>query len=236
MYLFLVVPQDPNDEPASKLLERIKAEKEKLVREKKIKKEKPLSEIKQEDIPFEIPENWVWCRIGEIANIASGSTPKQDAFLNGTIPYLKMYNLKNQASDFNYRPQYIKEEIHNGQLKRSRTQVGDVIMNIVGPPLGKLAIVPESLPQANFNQAAVLIRPYYYKEINRWIFWYLNEMSGINAIVTKGVAGQDNISVTQSRCMKIALPPLFKQHRIIDKIEQIMKYCDRLEQSKPCKG
>jgi len=226
-----LVPQDTNDEPASVLLERIKAEKEKLVREKKIKKEKPLPPISPEEIPFEIPENWVWCRLGEITYIASGSTPKQDAFINGTIPYLKMYNLRNQKIDFDYKPQFIKEEVHNGQLKRSRTQIGDVLMNIVGPPLGKLAIVPESLPQANFNQAAVLIRPHSQKEINEWIFWYLNEMSEIKSVVTKGVAGQDNISVTQSKNMKIALPPLQEQQRIVNKIEQLMTLCDELEQS-----
>lgn len=226
-----LVPQDPNEEPASALLVRIKAEKEKLVREKKIKKEKPLPPIKPEEIPFEIPENWGWCRMGEIAYIASGSTPKQEAFAKEGIPYLKMYNLRNQKIDFDYRPQYIKEEIHNGQLKRSRTQVGDVLMNIVGPPLGKLAIVPVTLPNANFNQAAVLIRPYFYKDINKWIFWYLNEMSEIKSIVTKGVAGQDNISVTQSNHMKISLPPLSEQFRIVSKIEQLMSICDELEQS-----
>lgn len=226
-----LVPQGTNDEPASKLLERIKVEKEKQVREKKIKKEKSLLEIKPDEIPFDIPENWVWCRLGEIAYIASGSTPKQEAFVRNGIPYLKMYNLRNQKIDFNYKQQYIKEEIHNGQLKRSRTQIGDLLMNIVGPPLGKLAIIPDSLPQANFNQAAVLIRPFHLKELNNWIFWYLNEMSEIKSIVTKGVAGQDNISVTQSKNIKISLPPLPEQHRIIKKVEQLMKLCDDLEQT-----
>lgn len=226
-----LIPQDPKDEPANKLLESIKAEKEKLLTEKKIKKEKTLPEIKADEIPFEIPASWIWCRLGEIAYITSGSTPKQEAFVNGVIPYIKMYNLRNQKIDFNYKPQFIKEEIHNGQLKRSRTQVGDLLMNIVGPPLGKLAIIPETLPHANFNQAAVLIRPYYFKEINRWLYWYLNEMSEIKLIVTKGVAGQDNISVTQSNYMKIPLPPLSEQNHIIAKIEQLMKLCNELEQS-----
>ena len=76
-----------------------------------------------------------------------------------------MYNLRNQKIDFAYHPQYITEEVHNGKLQRSRTEVGDLIMNIVGPPLGKLAIIPTTLPQANFNQAAVLIRPYKFKEV-----------------------------------------------------------------------
>lgn len=226
-----LVPQDPNDEPASKLLERIKAAKEQLIREKKIKKDKPLPEIKPEEIPFKIPEIWTWCRLGEIAYITSGSTPKQEEFINRGIPYLKMYNLRHQKIDFNYKPQFISEKIHNGQLKRSRTQAGDLLMNIVGPPLGKLALIPESLPQANFNQAAVLIRPYLFKEINKWIFWYLNEMSEIKSISTKGVAGQDNISVTQSTHMRIPLPPLAEQLRINTKIEQLMNLYDELEKS-----
>lgn len=71
-----LVPQDPNDEPASELLERINAEKEKLVWERKIKKEKTLPSIKPEEIPFEIPEKWVWCRLGEPAQVMRGISPK----------------------------------------------------------------------------------------------------------------------------------------------------------------
>lgn len=218
-------------ETGQQLLAQIKAEKAQLIAAKKLKKEKDLPPIKPEDIPFEIPEHWTWCRLGEIAYIASGSTPKPDAFIPNGIPYLKMYNLRGQKIDFEYKPQYIKEEIHNGQLKRSRTQVGDVIMNIVGPPLGKLAIIPDTLPESNFNQAAVLIRPYINQNLNKWIFWYLSEMSEINSIVTKGVAGQDNISITQSNNMKIPIAPLSEQQRIVEKLESLMQTCDALEAS-----
>ena len=96
----------------------------------------------------------MWCKLGDIAYVASGSTPSKESFVANGIPYIKMYNLRNQKIDFDFQPQYIKEEIHNGKLQRSRTEIGDLIMNIVGPPLGKLAIIPHSLPQANFNQAA----------------------------------------------------------------------------------
>jgi len=225
-----LVKQNPKDEPASELLKRIKAEKEKLIAEKKIKKEKELPPIKPEEIPFEIPENWVWCRLGEIAYITSGSTPSQDAFVDKGIPYLKMYNLRNQKIDFFHKPQYIKEEVHNGQLKRCRAFPGDVLMNIVGPPLGKIAIIPDDLPECNFNQAAVLIRPLF-KDMNFFIFWYLNDMSEINSIDTKGVAGQDNISVTQAHNMRVPLPPLSEQKRIVQKVKDLMQYCDNLEAS-----
>ena len=225
-----LVEQNKKEEPASELLKKIKAEKEKLISEKKLKKEKELPPIKPEEIPFEIPENWVWCRLGEIAYITSGSTPSQSAFVTSGIPYLKMYNLRNQKIDFFHKPQYIKEEVHNGQLKRCRAYPGDVIMNIVGPPLGKIAIIPEDLPECNFNQAAVLIRPIK-KEMNYFIFWYLNELSEIRAIETKGVAGQDNISVTQAHNMRVPLPPLAEQNRIVQKLDELMQYCNELESS-----
>jgi type I restriction enzyme S subunit len=212
------------------LLEKIKAEKAQLIAEKKIKKEKPLAPITKEEIPFEIPDHWAWCRLGEIAYITSGSTPSKESFVESGIPYLKMYNLRNQKIDFFYKPQYIKEEVHNGQLKRCRAYSGDVIMNIVGPPLGKIAIIPDSIAECNFNQAAVLIRPLF-KSMNFFIFWYLNEMSEIKSIDTKGVAGQANISVTQSHNMKITLPPLHEQEQIVAKLEELMGFCDGLEQS-----
>ena len=139
-----LVPQDPNDEPASVLLERIKAEKERLIKEGKIKRSKKSASDTShyENWPFEIPENWTWCRVDDFAYIASGSTPSKDAFVEKGIPYIKMYNLRKQQIDFYFHPQYIKPEVHNGKLQRSRTEVGDLIMNIVGPPLGKLAIIP----------------------------------------------------------------------------------------------
>ncbi len=225
-----LVEQNPNDEPATELLAKIKAEKEQLIKEKKIRKPKPLLPVERKDEPFIIPKHWLWCRLGDVSYITSGSTPKSTAFVNEGIPYLKMYNLRNQKIDFFYRPQYIKEEVHNGQLKRCRAYPGDVIMNIVGPPLGKIAIIPESLPECNFNQAAVLIRPIKL-EINKYIFWYLNEMSEINAVETKGVAGQNNISVTQAHNMRVPLPPLFEQKRIVAKLDELMAYCDSLEES-----
>lgn len=217
-------------ETGHELLIQIKAEKTQLIAEKKLKKEKELPPITADEIPFEIPEHWAWCRLGEIAYITSGSTPSQDSFVENGIPYIKMYNLRNQKIDFFHKPQYIKEEVHNGQLKRCRAYPGDVIMNIVGPPLGKIAIIPDSLPECNFNQAAVLIRPLI-KNMNYYIFWYLNEMSEINAIETKGVAGQANISVTQAHNMKIPLPPLREQEQIVTKLEELMAFCDGLEQS-----
>lgn len=228
-----LVPQDPNDEPASVLLERIKAEKERLIKEGKIKRSK--KSVKSSDTPhypYLLPKGWKWCKLEDIAYVASGSTPSKESFVSDGIPYIKMYNLRNQKIDFDFKPQYIKPEVHNGKLQRSRTEVGDLIMNIVGPPLGKLAIIPSSLPQANFNQAAVLIRPLLHKAIlTKYLFYYLSEMSEIKSIATKGSAGQVNISLTQSQNMRIPLPPLSEQNRIIAEIEYYFDLISTIEQS-----
>lgn len=141
-----------------------------------------------------------------------------------------MYNLRDQKIDFDYHPQYISEEIHNGKLARSRAQSGDLIMNIVGPPLGKLAIIPESIQHCNFNQAAVMIRPYLEVAIlNKYLFFYLSEMSEINSIVTKGTAGQTNISLSQSQNMRIPVPPLGEMKRINYKTSILISLIEDIE-------
>ena len=186
-----------------------------------------------QDVPFEVPKGWVWCLLEELAYVAAGSTPNKDAFVAKGIPYIKMYNLRMQKIDFDFHPQYIKREIHEGKLHRSRTEIGDLLMNIVGPPLGKLAVIPSTLPEGNFNQAAVLIRPYHHKELLvKYLFYYLSEMSEINSISTKGSAGQVNISLTQSQNMRIPLPPLAEQQRIVEEIERWFKLIDIIEQGK----
>nr|WP_317190541.1 restriction endonuclease subunit S [Phocaeicola vulgatus] len=168
----------------------------------------------------------------DIAYVASGSTPDKTCFVENGVPYIKMYNLRNQKIDFAYHPQYITEEVHNGKLQRSRTEVGDLIMNIVGPPLGKLAIIPTTLPQANFNQAAVLIRPYKFKEVLvSYLKVYLEEMSEINSIATRGSAGQVNISLTQSQNMRIPIPPLNEVRRIIEEVSKYDILIDSLKQN-----
>ena len=233
-----LVPQDPNDEPASVLLEHIRSEKERLIKEGKIKRSRKTTKTSdaacdKQEVPFEVPSGWVWCLLEDLAYVAAGSTPNKDAFVAKGIPYIKMYNLRMQKIDFDFHPQYIKREIHEGKLYRSRTEIGDLLMNIVGPPLGKLAVIPSTLPEGNFNQAAVLIRPYQHKELLvKYLFYYLSEMSEISSISTKGSAGQVNISLTQSQNMRIPLPPLVEQQRIVEEVERWFKLIDIIEQGK----
>ncbi|MBF4372171.1 restriction endonuclease subunit S [Vibrio anguillarum] len=226
-----LVPQDTNDEPAAKLLERIAEEKAQLVKEKKIKKQKALPPIANSEKPFELPEGWVWCRLDDICQgITSGSTPPKSNFqeLPG-IPYLKVYNIRNQLIDFEYNPQFIDIECHSSKLARSILYPGDVVMNIVGPPLGKIALIPDSYPEWNCNQAITFFRPIE-PSLNRYIYTYLTAGTFLESIELIGTAGQDNISVTKSRSIVLPTPPLEEQSRIVHKVNDLLNICDQLKQ------
>ena len=244
-----LVSQDPTDEPASELLKRIHEGKLAMVERGELKPKDAGEDVfvfKGEDGLYyeqvegksavlidrqlqDLPTGWCWTRMNNIAYVAAGKTPSKADFVDEGIPYFKMYNLRNQQIDFEYSPQYVKPETHYGKLARSRIHPGDLIMNIVGPPLGKMAIVPEDYPEANTNQAAVVIRPYSADLPAIWLFYYLSEMSEIDSITTRGSAGQVNISLTQSKSMFIAVPPAAEQKRIIAALNDYIGLANELE-------
>jgi type I restriction enzyme S subunit len=226
-----LVPQDPSDEPASVLLEKIAEEKAQLIADKKIKKQKPLSAITDEEKPFELPGGWGLTRLDDICvGITSGSTPPKDKFDEKKgVPYLKVYNIKDQKIAFDYRPQFVDNQHHKEKLTRSILYPNDVVMNIVGPPLGKIAIIPDDYPEWNCNQAIVFFRPIE-SRLSGYIYTFLTAGQFLDAIELIGTAGQDNISVTKSRSILFPIPPLAEQHRIVAKVDELMALCDQLEQ------
>lgn len=224
-----LVPQDPADEPASDLLERIAAEKAQLVKNKIIKQEKPLPEISEEEKLYRVPNSWCFCRLGDICHwITSGSTPPKDKFIESDgVPYLKVYNIRNQQIDFDYQPQFVAKDYNESKLKRSMLYPGDVVMNIVGPPLGKIAIIPDTYPVWNCNQAIVYFRPVDAR-LNNYIYTYLVTGLFLRSIELIGTAGQDNISVSKSRLIVLPMPPLAEQNRIVSKVNELMSLCEQL--------
>jgi type I restriction enzyme S subunit len=225
-----LVAQDASDEPASVLLERIAKEKAQLVKEGKIKKQKPLPPISEDEKLFELPEGWKWCRADDICyGITSGSTPPKTEFKESEgVPYLKVYNIRNQKIDFEYQPQFVSESYHASKLARSVLRPGDVVMNIVGPPLGKIAIIPITYAEWNCNQAIVFFRAID-SRLSSYIYQYLVAGMFLNSIELIGTAGQDNISVTKSRSIVFPMPPLSEQNRIVTKVNELMALCDQLE-------
>lgn len=177
-------------------------------------------------------KGWLNLKAGDVCSVQCGSTPKGKPFTEkGDVPYLKVYNIVDQKISFDYRPQFIPYEVHQKELKRCITLPGDVLMNIVGPPLGKVAIVTNQFDEWNINQALVLFRP---KEIimKEYLYYFLREGQFVRKVEheTKGSVGQINISLTQCRNCVIPIPSLKEQKEIVQQIEKLFKALDLMAQ------
>lgn len=219
-----LVPQDPNDEPASVLLDRIRKVKAKLVKEKKIKKsalkEEPLSD---EDKLFPIPSTWEWCKLGWIGDWGAGATPAKgnpEFYTNGTIPWLRTGELNNGVvydSELKVTPYALQK------CSLRECKIGDVLIAMYGATIGKVAIAGIELTT---NQACCACTPY--QVYNKFLLYYL--MASKQRFIDLGEGGaQPNISREKIVTFPFPLPPLAEQKRIVEKIEQLMKEIDKLK-------
>ena len=218
------------DYDAEALLNYLQQKKESLKNDPLVKREKIRTPVSDTEKEFSIPNNWIWIRMGELCySITKGTTPDvHEIKADGEIPYLKMFNIVNQKIDFDYRPQYISKKVHDEKLTRSKVYPNDVIMNIVGPPMGKIAIVTDEFPEWNLNQAMAIFRGYDIS-INPYIYVFLNSMIWFKYVHTLGVVGQENMSLEQCKDIAISLPPLAEQKEIVARVEQHIQTITQLE-------
>ncbi|WP_221656655.1 restriction endonuclease subunit S [Bacteroides uniformis] len=225
-----LVPQDPNDEPASVLLERIKAEKERLIKEGKIKKSKKSEKTSDtphyENVPFEVPEGWMWTTLGVIGTWQSGGTPSRSnkSYYGGNIPWLKTGDLNDGY--ITHIPEFITEEaVVNSSAKLN--PVGSVLIAMYGATIGKLGIL--TFP-ATTNQACCACIEY--DAIDpMFLFYFL--LSQRTAFIAKGGGGaQPNISKEIIVKTYIPLPPFLEQQRIVAEIERWFSLIDIIENGK----
>jgi type I restriction enzyme S subunit len=186
--------------------------------------------INSKDLP-EIPDDWVWVRAQEVCeNITNGYTPSATELhkSKGEIPFIKINNLTFTGKlDFSKNSTFIDRKVHETMLKRSKVFPGDVLINIVGPPLGKVSIVPNLYPEWNINQAIVFYRPI--EGYNRDFLALCMQTRTLTSYLTnqaKATAGQFNISVNMSRNLPIPLPPKEEQKEIV---LEVMKHLDAME-------
>lgn len=225
-----LVPQDPNDEPASVLLERIKAEKEDLIKEGKIKRNKKSAKTSDTphygNVPFEVPEGWVWATLGEVGTWQSGGTPSRSnkTYYGGNIPWLKTGDLNDGL--ISYIPESITEEaVANSSAKINPT--GSVLIAMYGATIGKLGIL--TFP-ATTNQACCACIEFN-AIIQLYLFYFL--LSQRNEFIAKGGGGaQPNISKEIIVNTFIPLPPLSEQQRIVMEIEKWFALIDQVEHGK----
>jgi len=245
-------------EPAEKLLEQIKKEREKHYQKqledwqkvceqanidgkkkpgkpKKPKELPPITEKELADLPM-LPEAWIYFKSEGLSDfITKGTTPKKDELfdIEGDVPFIKVYNLTNKGVlNFSINPTFVSKKTHNGFLLRSVVFPGDVLMNIVGPPLGKVSLVPHTYKEWNINQAIVRYRP---DSIlyNKFLQYYLLSNATINNMIrkSKATAGQFNLTLEICRNLEIPLCSPEEQHAIVQEIESRLSVCDKLEQT-----
>ena len=230
-----LVPQDSTEESASMLLERIRKEKQKLATEGKLKKsaltdsiiykgddnkyyeqvDKKCLDI-TEQIPFEIPENWVWVRMGQIGDWGAGSTPQRGNanYYNGKILWLKTGELNNGIV-YDTEEKVTQKAFLDCSLRMNK--IGDVLIAMYGATIGKLAIVGKELTT---NQACCGCTPFLI--YNWYLFYFL--MANRDSFIKKGEGGaQPNISRVKLVEHLIPLPPLKEQYRIVAQIEKLFE-------------
>ena len=224
-----LVPQDPNDEPASELLKRIRAEKEKLIAEGKIKRSKKAGDKPHyENVPFEVPNSWVFCSVEEVFDL----NPKNNVDDNKIVGFIPMELV---SAGFGYSHSYEKRKW--GEVKKGycHFQNGDIGIAKISPCFeNRKSTIFYDLPNdtgAGTTELVILRGHQVCKEFYLYLFetsWYINE----GTKYFKGVVGQQRVHKDIFTTLQIPLPPIKEQHRIVEAIEKWFLLIDGLESNK----
>ena len=229
-----LVPQDPNDEPASVLLERIRAEKERLIAEGKIKRPKKSkassapSHYQNFTPPFEIPDSWEWVTIADICSkIGSGSTPKGSNYSLDGIPFFRSQNVYNEGLVYT-DIKYISEITHKSMIS-TEVIAGDLLLNITGGSLGRCTVVPDNFSRGNVSQHVCILRPifvlphFFHCLILSFYFKKAMNLTG---------SGREGLPKYNLEIMNFPLPPIEEQKRIVATVRTFLKILNLLDSSK----
>lgn len=221
-----LVEQRPEEGTAEELFTQIQKEKQRLIAEKKIKKEKPLLEITEDEKPFEIPESWKWCRLGSVLNKLTDGTHSTPKYTSSGIPFLSVKDMSSGVLDFS-NCKYVSEEEHQTLYSRCNPEYGDLLLTKVGTT-GIPVIVDTNKPFSLFVSVALLKfdqNLIYNKFLRLLINSPLVQTQATEN--TKGV-GNKNWVMRDIANTIIVLPPLAEQKRIVEKLEQLLPLCERL--------
>ena len=227
-----LVPQNPNEESASELLKRIKAEKEQLIIDGKIKKEKPLPPITEDEIPFKIPSSWEWCRVNDIGVYKKGpfgSALTKKIFVPKGNDTVKVYEQKNAIQkDYTLGEYYISKEYYEKSMKGFTVSSGDIIVSCAGT-IGETYVMPENIELGIINQA--LMRMTITKEIDlKYFLMYFDIiLKRDSKTYSKGSAIKNIPPFEIFKPMLVPLPPLAEQQRIVTKVEELLNIVDKLK-------
>ena len=217
-----LVPQDPDDEPASELLKRIAAGRSRLELDGTIKKSKPLLSVSKSDGPFVLPESWGWVRLGTVLEMINGRAFKPTDWLTSGLPIVRIQNLNKLAAPFNYCDPTTVDERH-------RLCSGDFLISWSGTPGTSFGAFIWERGDAALNQhifRCLLVGDGFSKD-----FLKLGINSQLEVLIAQaqGGVGLQHVTKGTLEALALPLPPLAEQHRIVAKVDELMALCDRLE-------
>jgi len=225
-----LVPQDPSDEPASELLKRIAEEKARLVAEGKIKKQKPLAKIGDDEKSFELPAGWAWQRFADFALDVStgpfGSLIHQSDYVDGGIPLVNPSHMIDGRIVADQSVSLSAEMAES--LVSYRLSAGDMVMARRGE-VGRVALVTGAEDGWLCGTGSFVLR--FTAEVSRAYVWTLFRCNSVRTYLAGAAVGTTMVNLNHGILLKmpIAVPPLVEQHRIVAKVDELMALCDRLE-------
>ena len=223
-----LVEQRPEEGTAQELYEQIQAEKRRLIKEGKIKKEKPLPEITEEEKPFDVPEGWRWVRLTEIGSFSSGKTPdmtNKSFWDHGTVNWMTSKDMK-------------EKYLHESQMKITETAAQGMTIYEPGTLLMvvRSGILKRMLPLCILTQKSTInqdIKAYtlFLNSLSTYVYYMLKALEpNILFNYTKRVTTVDSLKFDEfSRQMPVPLPPLAEQKRIVERVEELLAMCERLK-------
>lgn len=227
-----LVPQNPNDEPASELLKKINAEKQKLIAEGKLKKEKELPPIKAEEIPFEIPEGWVWCRLGEITTLLTdGKHGDSKDQKDSGYYFLSAKDIQNGKFIYDNARQITYEDFIETH-RRTNLEPGDLCVVNTGATIGKTAFAPDNelTRKTTFQKSVAILKVLNHHTSMRFIEYFIIFETPKLLKTSRGSA-INNLLLGDMKNVLFPMPPLKEQLCIVQKLDELMQTCGDLEAS-----
>lgn len=226
-----LVPQDPSDEPAAELLKRIAEEKAQLVKEKKIKKQKALPPISEDDKPFEAPNGWGFAHMQDLCELITDGTHQTPKYTDTGRPFISAQCVK----PFRFMPEncrYVSEEHYQAYIKNRNPEFRDILLSRVGAGIGEAAMIDTDLEFAIYVSTG-LLKPHKSSVMSEYLVLWLNSPLGRGFsernTLGKGVS-QGNLNLSLIRAFTVSLPPLQEQKRIIEQVNKLSDLCDLLKE------
>lgn len=225
-----LVPQKSNDKPAHIILEEIEKEKESLLKRKLMKKQSSLAEIKQEEIPYPIPQSWKWIKLENICTLITDGAHHTPNYIDEGVPFLSVKNLSSGVIDFN-DTKFISETEHSDLIKRCNPEFNDILLTKIGTT--GIAVTIDTEKEFSIFVSVALLKLVKNKVNPKFIENLINSplVKKYSKEGTEGV-GNKNLVLRKIREYIIPLPPLEEQKRIVEKIDQLMLLCDKLEEER----